>query len=131
MYYVGIDAGGTKTDFLLCDENEKQIKKITLGAGNPNDIGIDACIELLSAGLDELCANLTPNAVFAGVSGGGYGENARRIRSFLEARFPNSKVENGSDVLNVIYSSESEGTVAFCLCALWVSFSALAVGDIF
>ena len=28
MYFVGIDAGGTKTDFLLCDENEKQINYI-------------------------------------------------------------------------------------------------------
>lgn len=131
MYYVGIDAGGTKTDFLLCDENEKQIKKITLGAGNPNDIGIDACIELLSAGLDELCANLTPNAVFAGVSGGGYGENARRIRSFLEERFPNSKVENGSDVLNVIYSSESEGTVGALICGTGSVLFVRSMGELF
>ena len=83
MYFVGIDAGGTKTDFLLCDENENQIKKVTLGGGNPNDIGIDACISLLSQGLDELCAGIVPDGVFAGVSGGGYGENAKKINEFL------------------------------------------------
>ena len=116
MYFVGIDAGGTKTDFLLCDENEKQIKRVTLGAGNPNDIGIDACISLLSSGLDELCGDIVPDAVFAGVSGGGYGENAERIRTFLKRRFPDSEVDNGPDALNLIYCSESRGNVGALIC---------------
>ena len=116
MYFVGIDAGGTKTDFLLCDENEKQIKRVTLGAGNPNDIGIDACISLLSSGLDELCRDIVPDAVFAGVSGGGYGENAERIRTFLKRRFPDSAVDNGPDALNLIYCSESRGNVGALIC---------------
>lgn len=116
MYFVGIDVGGTKTDFLLCDENEKQIKRVTLGAGNPNDIGIDACISLLSSGLDELCGDIVPDAVFAGVSGGGYGENAERIRTFLKRRFPDSAVDNGPDALNLIYCSESRGNVGALIC---------------
>lgn len=116
MYFVGIDAGGTKTDFLLCDENENQIKRVTLGAGNPNDIGIDACISLLSSGLDELCGKIVPDAVFAGVSGGGYGEHAERIRAFLKSRFPDSAVDNGPDALNLIYCSESRGNVGALIC---------------
>ena len=116
MYFVGIDAGGTKTDFLLCDENENQIKRVILGAGNPNDIGIDACIELLGKGLDELCADCTPDAVFAGISGGGYGENAARIGEFLRARFPNSAVANGTDAINLLYSSSADGDVGALIC---------------
>ena len=116
MYFVGIDAGGTKTDFLLCDEKENQIKKVTLGAGNPNDIGIDACISLLSKGLDELCDGCVPDAVFAGVSGGGYGENAERIKSFLQSRFPNSRVDNGTDAINLLYCSASSGNVGALIC---------------
>lgn len=116
MYFVGIDAGGTKTDFLLCDENENQIKKVTLGAGNPNDIGIDECISLLSKGLDELCGNCIPDAVFAGVSGGGYRENAQRIKEFLQKRFPNSRVDNGTDAINLIYCSSSSGNVGALIC---------------
>ena len=116
MYYVGIDAGGTKTDFLLCNENEEQIKRVTLGAGNPNDIGIDACISLLSSGLDELCENITPDAVFAGVSGGGYGESAERIHAFLQNRFPRSVIDNGPDALNLIYCSKSRGNVGALIC---------------
>ena len=116
MYFVGIDAGGTKTDFLLCDEDKNEIKSLTLGAGNPNDIGIEACISLLSQGLDEVCGSITPNAVFAGVSGGGYGENAARIREYLQTRFPHSVVDNGTDALNLIYCSESSGTVGALIC---------------
>ena len=107
MYFVGIDVGGTKSDFLLCDENENEIKRVILGAGNPNDIGIDACISLLGEGLDALCEGVTPDAVFAGVSGAGYGEYASRVRTFLENRFPNSVVGNGPDALNLINCSKS------------------------
>lgn len=131
MYYVGIDAGGTKTDFLLCDENENQIKKVTLGTGNPNDIGIDACIELLKKGLDELCGDLIPTAVFAGVSGGGYGENAKRIHSFLEEYFPNSKVDNGSDAMNIIHCSNSEGAVGALICGTGSVFFVRSEGEFY
>ena len=112
MYLVGIDVGGTKSDFLLCDENENQLKRVILGAGNPNDIGIDACISLLSQGLDELCENIAPDAVFAGVSGGGYGENAIKIKEFLKNRYPEAKVDNGTDALNLINCSRFENAGA-------------------
>ena len=116
MYFVGIDAGGTKTDFLLCDENENQLNRVTLGAGNPNDIGIDACIALLAGGLDTLCGNCVPNAVFAGVSGGGYGENAARIGEFLKNKYPTAFVDNGTDAINLIYCSASRGNAGALIC---------------
>lgn len=116
MYFVGIDAGGTKTDFLLCDENENELNRVTLGAGNPNDIGIDACISLLSKGLDTLCGERVPNAVFAGVSGGGYGENAARIKELLKNKYPNAVVDNGTDAINLIYCSSSRKNAGALIC---------------
>ena len=130
MYFVGIDAGGTKTDFLLCDENENQIKRVTLGGGNPNDIGIDACIKLLSEGLDELCGDITPDGVFAGVSGGGYGENAKKINEFLRLRFPNSHVDNGADILNIINCSKSRGNVGALICGTGNAFFLRVDGEL-
>ena len=47
MRFVGIDGGGTKTDFALCDENVNILKRVTLGASNPNDIGIDNTLKIL------------------------------------------------------------------------------------
>ena len=116
MRIVGIDAGGSKTDFLLCDENENEIKRLTLGAGNPNDIGIDACLALLREGLSALCGDSEPDAVFAGVSGGGYGESALRIGSLLRELYPNSAIDNGTDAINLLYCSRSRGTVGALIC---------------
>lgn len=116
MRIVGIDAGGTKTEFLLCDENENVINRVVLGTGNPNDIGIDACITLLEKGLDELCQGISPDAIFAGVSGGGYGESRERIGAFLRARYPLAHVDNGTDVINLLYCAKTDKPCAALIC---------------
>ena len=116
MLAVGIDAGGTKTDFALCDENENIIKKITLGPANPNDIGVENTIALLKEGLSALCEEKTPDLVFAGVSGGGFGENKARIGEFLSSYFPNSRTDNGTDAINLIYCSRSKSNVGALIC---------------
>ena len=116
MKIVGIDAGGTKTEFLLCDESETVLKRVVLGTGNPNDIGIEACISLLAKGLDELCGDEIPDAVFAGVSGGGFGENCEKIRAFLEARYPTSKVANGTDAINLLYCASTAENCGALIC---------------
>lgn len=116
MRVVGIDAGGTKTEFLLCDENENIINRVLLGTGNPNDIGIDACIALFAQGLDTLLGDVSPDAIFAGVSGGGFGENCERIRSFLSTRYPNAKVDNGTDAINLLYCVNNLQSCAALIC---------------
>ena len=44
-YYLGIDGGGTKTEFLLVSENGDEISRITLGASNPVDIGMSKALD--------------------------------------------------------------------------------------
>ena len=121
MLFVGIDAGGTKTDFALCDENVNILKRVTLGAANPNDIGIDNTLRILKEGLDLLCKDTVPDSIFAGVSGGGYGENKERIGEFLSALYPTSKIENGTDAINLIYCSESKSNVGALICGTGTS----------
>ena len=116
MRIVGIDAGGTKTDFLLCDENENVINRVTLGSGNPNDIGIEALLSLLDEGLDALCGEDAPDALFAGVSGGGFGNNFLKIREFLEAKYRSAVVDNGSDALNLLSCSNYDDGVGALIC---------------
>ena len=116
MRIVGIDAGGTKTEFLLCDENENVINRVVLGTGNPNDIGMDACLTLLANGLDKLLGNETPDALFAGVSGGGFGELCEKINYFLSSRYPNTKVKNGTDAINLLYCAKTDSTCAALIC---------------
>lgn len=73
LYYLGIDGGGTKTVFKLIDCNNKEIRTIVKGPSNPNDIGIDKCLDLLKSGIYEICMKIPVSSVimFAGLSGCG------------------------------------------------------------
>ena len=116
MRIVGIDAGGTKTEFLLCDENENIIRRVLLGTGNPCDIGIDACLELLANGLDKLLGNDSPDAIFAGVSGAGFGEYRQRIKELLSQRYPNARGDNGTDAINLLYCANTDKDCGALIC---------------
>ena len=101
-YYIGIDGGGTKTEFVLTDENEKVINRIVKGGANPNDIGINACVNLLREGIFELSKSYNQNDlyIFAGISGAGVGENAKRLTQLLTKYYSNVKV--ASDLMNAL-----------------------------
>ncbi|MDO5577557.1 MAG: hypothetical protein Q4F84_10805, partial [Fibrobacter sp.] len=75
--YLGIDGGGTKTDFLLCDSDLREIARVTKSGCNPNDIGIDKCLEILCDGISNVMQGNEDNEIslFAGLSGGATGDN--------------------------------------------------------
>ena len=47
-YYVGVDGGGTKTELVWTDETGKVVLKELLGSSNPNDIGKETMIQMLT-----------------------------------------------------------------------------------
>ncbi len=101
-YFLGIDGGGTKTAFLLEDEAGNKIAECKLGSSNPNDIGMESCLEILRRGILQVTAGLKCDriAAFAGIAGGGIsGNNVEHIRNAL-AGFGFAAVENGSDAEN-------------------------------
>lgn len=53
-YYIGIDAGGTKTDAVLCDETSRVIDHVTGPGCNPMDIGIEKTEQTLTDIIGEL-----------------------------------------------------------------------------
>lgn len=104
---VGIDGGGTSTDFILCDFGGNVKHRVVLGPSNPNDIGFEKSCEVLKNGLSELLGqwgglNARIDGLFAGLSGGTVGKNKERFRIFFETLLPNSRCENGSDAENAI-----------------------------
>ena len=113
---VGIDAGGTKTEFLLCSGEGVVYKRTLRGTGNPNDIGVDACVDMLAGGISELCGREAPDAIFAGISGAGSGDNAKRIREALCAAYPSVAVEICTDASNLLASGKSDGDSAALIC---------------
>ncbi len=97
-FFLGIDGGGTKTEFLLADKNGCEIKRIILSAANPVDIGIDGCIDLLRRGIYDVCGGIRKTSVYAGIAGGGVGNNAEKIQKALKSMgFLSAGV--GSDIL--------------------------------
>ena len=57
-YLLGIDGGGTKTEFLLTDLNGKEIGRLFFGASNPVSTGIENTYNILNKGIKEICKGL-------------------------------------------------------------------------
>ncbi|KIL41952.1 hypothetical protein SD70_03530 [Gordoniibacillus kamchatkensis] len=55
MFYLGVDGGGSKTAFLLIDEEGKRISSVTLGSLDWFQIGPQGLEQTLRRGIDEVC----------------------------------------------------------------------------
>ena len=71
---VGIDGGGTKTEFVSFYEDGTVVSRVVTQGSNPNDVGEEACIATLCDGLSRLLQGVIPKAVFAGIAGAGAGD---------------------------------------------------------
>ena len=126
-YYLGIDGGGTKTEFVLADRGGNIIKRTVLTGCNPNDIGFQGMFDVLREGIFNVCGEIPFRyiSVFAGLAGGTTGTNARRISEFLE-QYHFGKTQNGSDAQNAVAISllgdngitviMGTGAIAFAQC---------------
>lgn len=101
---IGIDGGGTKTDFLVCDSSGIVLKQIRTGPSNPVDIGIEQAIATLNGGLCEIQDSFPDcfiASIYAGLSGGSFGTMKQQINSRLRTLVsPKTIVENDTDGLN-------------------------------
>ncbi len=98
-FLLGIDGGGTKTEFLLTDLTGKEIKRVFLGGSNPVNTGIENTCAVLEKGFVQICEgfNLDEISVFAGIAGVKAGENQKLINNFL-SRFGFASFACGSDI---------------------------------
>lgn len=78
-YYLGVDGGGTKTRFTLCDENMNVINKYTGPGCHYLQCGYDGIEAIMAEGLTKVTseAGLTPEDIaFAFAGCAGYGDVA-------------------------------------------------------
>ncbi len=110
LAFLGIDGGGTKTEFLLTDAEGKILSRCVLGASNPVDLGLDGCMEVLREGVRRVCREVPVRrtAAFAGLSGGLSGNNQNLVREAL-AGFGFFAYGNGSDADNALELALSGG----------------------
>ena len=114
---MGIDGGGTKTEFILFEEGGKLLKRLTLGGTNPNQRGLSHSLSVLETGIAQLLEpGMELGALFVGCAGflsGGYGE---KIRQTLQKQYPDCKIACSSDIMNIIACSSNTRNCIAAIC---------------
>ncbi|MBO5786612.1 MAG: hypothetical protein J6R45_04740 [Clostridia bacterium] len=109
-YLLGIDGGGSKTDFLLCDFELNEIARRVSTRSNPNDVGIEAVKSLIRENIALLLAesgisNGDIAAAFAGIAGLTSRDYAAQVTKTLSDMLPNAKCASLHDGINVLYGA--------------------------
>ncbi len=116
-YYLGIDAGGTKTRCVLADETVV-LAKAMAGGGNIVRLGERQAREALQTAIRQVCsaAEISPSqirAVCIGAAGAARPEMAAKIRSIIHDLVADDLVASGSTRVEVVGDSEIALEAAF------------------
>lgn len=113
---IGVDAGGSKTEFVLIDTDGNLLSRVVLEGANPNACGIEKTIQLALRGIRLLCPdNLRVLGIWFGGAGLASGNHADMLLSALRKAFPFTQVFCGSDMLNVLACAS---TPEHCIAAI-------------
>lgn len=102
-FFIAVDGGGTKTEFVLFKGDGTVVAVVVLGTTNPNSCGIENTCEILKDGIDQLLTlGKAPKRIFAGIAGSMLGNHREVIRAFLKKQYPAFKSNVDSDIKNII-----------------------------
>ena len=110
MYYIGIDGGGTKTSAVIGTDEGHIIAFQTIGATNPNRVGLDICISRLTHLLNQLkqqhkTAYELVHSIYCGISGASQSVYQNAIKQALIPLLPNdSQIVVTHDAIAALYS---------------------------
>lgn len=100
--FLGIDGGGTKTEFVLVSRCGNVVKHFVKSGSNPNDIGYAKMLELISNGIEEsLLEFQSIKAVFCAIAGITTGNYAKTLSVDLKKRYPQLKIQIETDCSNL------------------------------
>ena len=110
--YLGIDGGGTKTEFAVVSEDGYVLKRVLKSGSNPNDIGYRKMAEMILDTIGELLIEFPSiKAVFCGISGISGGNNSTRLVSDVKKRFPKLTCDARTDAYNLFAMDDSADMV--------------------
>ena len=99
---LGIDGGGTKTEFTVTTAEGCVLSRFAKKGSNPNDIGFDRTYELIAEGISEaLIAHPSLAAVSCGVAGISSATYTERLTAQLKGKYPSLLFEVKSDSANL------------------------------
>lgn len=104
-WMIGVDGGGTKTEFALFNSDGEVLKTFRLGGSNSYWVSTEKTLEILKEGIDQ-CLKLVPEArgVFAGIAG----DMTEHIQGALQEKYPQIKLWVGSDSINAFHSANGD-----------------------
>lgn len=90
MIFLGIDGGGSKTAFVLEDENNKILGRIETGPSNWLSAGKEEAGRNIAAGIRQL--NSFPDVVGCGFAGAGRPDSIQFFKESLSALLPKAQI---------------------------------------
>lgn len=129
ILFIGIDGGGTKTEFVLFNEHGTIKKHILLEGSNPNLYGMETICRTLKCGIDSLLECNTEEAtvggIYGGIAGALSGDNRERIQAFLKDHYGQYSCECNSDIFNVSASAVDSDCAIVVICGTGLNVSAI------
>jgi glucosamine kinase len=103
LYFLGFDGGGTKTECVLVDAENRVLARAIAGPSNPLRTGYTKAWFALSEAGDAVLSRLKIQAghirgICAGLGGAGRTGVVRRATTFFERGFPNANVRVTTDL---------------------------------
>ena len=110
--YLGIDGGGTKTEFVLAASDGRVLYRAVETGCNPNDIGFSSCEALIVSQINKILKEFPSVAgIFCGIAGMATGNYAEMLGSTLRTLYPEIKISVASDALNLFSLYDEAGMV--------------------
>ena len=112
VYYLGIDGGGTKTEFALSDSDGKIVSRLFMDGCNPNTVGIEQTKCIIEQGVIQVSKDIPLSSVvaYAGIAGCASESYASEVKGVLE-KLSLAAYDVGSDNNNLVAAGlgENEG----------------------
>lgn len=87
MLFLGIDGGGTKTEFCVCDENAKEIIRLTKESISHWQVSTEESKAILVSGVEEILSNISKtmsDLTSVGYGMSGLGEDSDKDKKSIE-----------------------------------------------
>jgi N-acetylglucosamine kinase-like BadF-type ATPase len=114
---IGVDGGGSKTEFVLFDADGTAADRLCLGGANPNSAGIDGSAAVMAEGIDRLrakCGGI--RGVFIGCAGYRSGDSGAKVARILMERYPGVTIRCDTDIANVFASAGEDPPPVAAIC---------------
>lgn len=114
---IGIDGGGTKTEFVLFTESGRILNRLLLGGCNANTVGLENAVDTLKLGIDTLLKMEGKICgIFVGAAGLDSGNNTKLVQDALEKAYPDIKIRCENDIFNVIACGTNPDVCTAAIC---------------